>query len=112
TVVVDNATLHKAKRVQQWLATHPRFELLYLPTSCPDANPLTRAFGDVHAKCPRNHPRKRLWHLVGEVKQHLRVNGPWRYALSELYYTPEVTAAVEALKTADTSLTALSPLAA
>jgi hypothetical protein len=40
------------------------------------------------------------------------VNGPWRYALSELYYTPEVTAAVEALKTTAGSLAAPSPLAA
>jgi transposase len=112
TVVVDNAKLHKAERVQQWLATHPRFELLYLPTYCPDANPIERAFGDVHDKCTRNHTRKRIWHLVGDVKQHLRVNGPWRYALSELYYTPEVTAAVNALKTADSSLAALSQLAA
>ena len=42
-----------------------------------------------------------MWHLVQDVKQHLRVNGPWRYALSEIYYTPEVTAAVEALHAAD-----------
>jgi DDE superfamily endonuclease len=112
TVVVDNAKLHKAERVQQWLATPPRFEVLYLPTYCPDANPIERAFGDVHDKCTRNHTRKRIWHLVGDVKQHLRVNGPWRYALSELYYTPEVTAAVNALQTADSSLAALSQLAA
>jgi transposase len=112
TVVVDNAKLHKAERVQQWLATHPRFEVLYLPTYCPRANPIERAFGDVHDKCTRTHTRKRIWHLVGDVKQHLRRNGPWRYVLSELYYTPEVTAAVDALKTADSSLAALSPLAA
>jgi hypothetical protein len=112
TVVVDNAKLHKAKRVQQWLVTHPRFALLYLPTSCPDANPIERAFGDGHDKWTRTHTRKRLWHLVGDVKPHLRVNGPWCYVLSELYYTPEVRAAVNALKTAESSLAALSQLAA
>jgi transposase len=112
TVVVDNAKLHKAKKVQPWLAAHPRFALLYLPTYCPDANPIERAFGDVHDNCTRNHTRKRIWHLVGDVNQHLRVNGPWRYALSKLYYTPEVTATVEARKTADSSLAALSQLAA
>jgi transposase len=111
-VVVDNAKLHKAKKVQQWLAAHPRFELLYLPTYCPDANPIERAFGDVHDKCTRNHTRKRLWHLVEDVQQHLRVNGPWRYALSDIYYTPEVTAAGEALQAKDCSLAALSQLAA
>ena len=112
TVVVDNAKIHHAKKVQQWLAAHPRFEVLYLPTYCPRANPIERAFGDVHDKCTRNHTRKRMRHLVQDVQRHLRSNGPWRYALSELYYTPEVTAAVEALQAADRSLTALSQLAA
>jgi transposase len=112
TVVVDNAQLHQAKKVQQWLAAQPRLELLYLPTYCPDANPIERAFGDVHDKCTRNHTRTRIWHLVKEVKQHLRVNGPWRYALSKLYYTPEVTAAVEALQAAAAPPVVISPLAA
>lgn len=112
TVVVDNAKLHKAKKVQQWLAAHPRFELLYLPTYCPQANPIERAFGDVHDKCTRNHTRKRMWHLVQDVKQHLRVNGPWRYSLSEIYYTPEVTAAVAALQAASSTLAEISQLAA
>ena len=96
TVVVDNAKLQKAKKVLQWLAAHPRLALLYLPTDCPRANPIERAFGDVHDNCTRTHPRKGIWHLVHDVKLHLRVNGPWRYALSEIYYTPEVTTAVAA----------------
>ena len=112
TVVADNAKLHKAKKVQQWLAAHPRFELLYLPTYCPDANPIERAFGEVHDKCTRTHPRKQIRHLVQDVKQPLRVKGPWPYALSRLYYTPEVTVAVEALRTAQTTPAELSQLAA
>jgi transposase len=112
TVVVDNAKLHKAKKVQQWLAAHPRFALLYLPTYCPDANPIERAFGDVHDKCTRNHTRQRMWHLVRDVKQHLHVNGPWQYALSELYYTPEVTAAVATLRAAQSAPTVITQLAA
>ena len=112
TVVVDNAKIHQAEKVKKWLAAHPRFELLYLPTYCPRANPIERAFGDVHDKCTRNHTRKRMWHLVQDVKQHLQVNGPWRYALSELYYTPEVTAAVEALQAAHTTPAEISQLAA
>lgn len=112
SVVVDNAKIHKAEEVSKWLATHPRFELLYLPTYCPRANPIERAFGDVHDKCTRNHTRKRMWHLVQDVKQHLQVNGPWPYALSELYYTPEVTAAVQALRAAETAQEEISQLAA
>jgi transposase len=112
TVVADNAKIHHAQKVQQWLAAHPRFELLYLPTYCPRANPIERAFGDVHDKCTRNHTRKRMWHLVQDVKQHLRSNGPWRYALSEIYYTPAVTAAVAALQVALTAPIETSQLAA
>ena len=112
TVVADNAKIHKAAKVQQWLAAHPRFELLYLPTYCPRANPIERAFGDVHDKCTRNHTRKRMRHLVQDVHQHLQVNGPWRYALSDIYYTPEVTAAVTALQAALSTPAEISPLAA
>ena len=111
-VVVDNAKIHQAHTAQQWLASPPRFELPYLPTYCPQANLIEEAFGDVHDKCTRHHTRKRMWHLVQDVKQHLQGNGPWRYALSEIYYTPEVTAAVQALRTAEISPAVLSPLAA
>lgn len=111
-VVADNAKIHHAVEVEKWLAAHPRFELLYLPTYCPRANPIERAFGDVHDKCTRNHTRKRMWHLVHDVKQHLHSNGPWPYALSDLYYTPEVTAAVQALRAAEIAPEEISQLAA
>jgi hypothetical protein len=94
-VVVDNYKIHKAKAVAQWLASHPRVTILFLPTYCPRANPIERAFGDVHDCCTRNHTRKRLRDLVADVEAHLHVNGPWQYRLSELYYEPAVTAAVE-----------------
>jgi transposase len=94
-VVVDNYKIHKAKAVEQWLKQHPRIELVYLPTYCPKANPIKGAFGDVHDKCTRNHQRKRLGDLVAEVIKHLQVNGPWKYKLSAIYYTPEVTAVIE-----------------
>jgi transposase len=94
-VVVDNYKIHKAKAVEDWLAHHPRVTLLLLPTYCPRANPIERAFGDVHDLCTRNHTRKRLLDLVADVVEHLDVNGPWQYKLSDIYYDPAVTAAVE-----------------
>ena len=69
--------------------------LLFLPTYCPRANPIERVFGDVHDCCTRNHQRKRLSNLVADVEDHLHLNGPWRYRLSDLYFEPAVTAAVE-----------------
>ena len=68
---------------------------LWLPTSCPQANPIERAYGDVHDCCTRNHRRKRLPELVADGEDHLHQNGPWQYKLSDLYYEPAVTAAVE-----------------
>ena len=98
-VVVDHYGIHKAKAVERWLAAHPRFELLFLPTYCPQANPIERAFGDVHDKGTRNHQRTRIEDLVWDVERHVATNGPWKYKLSHLYYTPEVRTAVERLTT-------------
>lgn len=98
-IVADNYKIHKAKAVGEWLARHPRFELLWLPTYCPEANPIERAFGDVHDKVTRNHTRKQLHWLVWDVKEHFRRNGPWRYKVPEIYYEPEVTNAVIELST-------------
>ena len=94
-VVVDHDKIHKAKAVAQWLAAHPRGRLLLLPTYCPRAHPIARAFGDVHDCCTRNHQRQRLPDLLADVEDHLHVNGPWQYKLSNLYDEPAVTAAVE-----------------
>ena len=94
-VVVDNYCMHKAHAVTKWLAAHPRFALLWLPTYCPRANPSERAFGDVHDKCTRNHKRKRLRDVVSAVERHLHVNGPWLYKRSRIYDEPAVTAVVE-----------------
>jgi putative transposase len=98
-VVVDHDKIHTAKAVEQWLATHPRVTLLLLPTDCPRANPIERAFGDVHDGCTRNQRRKRLPDLVADVAEHLHVNGPWLYKLSGIYDEPAVTAAVEKIAT-------------
>jgi hypothetical protein len=84
SVVGDNSCIPKAKAVEQWWASPPRFVLLWLPTYCPRANPLERVFGDVHDKCTRNHKRKRLRDVVQDVEQHGQVNGPWRYNLSQI----------------------------
>ncbi len=100
-VVVDNYRIHTATAVVEWLREHPRFELVFLPSYCPRANPIERAFGDVHDKCTRNHKRTRLNDLVGDVLWHLKRNGPWRYKLSDIYYTPEVDQAVAELGAAE-----------
>jgi putative transposase len=100
-LVADNYRIHKAKVVEEWLKHHPRFEIIWLPSYCPKANSIERAFGDVHDKCTRNHKRTRIDELVSDVRWHLKRNGPWRYQLSSIYYTPEVDAAVTELFAAE-----------
>jgi putative transposase len=98
-VVVDNYKIHKAQAVQSWLATQPRFHLLWLPTYCPRANPMERLFGDVHDKVTRNHKRKRLRDLVADVARYFNQNGPWLYRLSTIYQEPTVTTMLNRLRT-------------
>ncbi len=76
------------------LTTHPRFTRLWMPTYYPRANPIERAFGGVHDGCTRHHQRQRLPHLVADVEDHMHLNGPWKYLLSDLYDAPAITAAV------------------
>jgi transposase len=99
-VVCDNYRIHTAKAVVEWVSLHPRFELVFLPSYCPQANPIERAFGDVHDKCTRNHKRTQISDVVSDVLWHLKANAPWRYKLSRIYYTPEVDQAVTELATA------------
>jgi hypothetical protein len=101
SIVVDNDKIHQAKAVEQWLATHSRVTRLFLPTSCPRANPLERAFGDVHDCCTRNHRRQRLPDLVADVAEHLQINGPWQSTLAEIDDDPAVTTAVEKIAAAE-----------
>ena len=82
-MVVDNYTIHHAKAVEQWPAAQLRVARLWLPTYCPRANPIERAYGDVHDLYTRNHTHQRLRDLVADVEAHLQVNGPWPYKLSE-----------------------------
>jgi transposase len=97
-VVVDNYKIHKAQAVHSWLEAHPRFELVFLPTYCPRANPIERIFGDVHDHVTRNHKRKRIRDLVSDVIRYLTTHGPWRYYRSEIYDTSEITAALRKLQ--------------
>jgi len=39
-IVADNYKIHTAKAVERWLAQRPRFNVLWLPSYCPQANPI------------------------------------------------------------------------
>ena len=103
---MDHDPIHQAKAVEPWWAKPPRGERLFLPTDGPRANPLARAFGDVHDLCTRNHTRTRWRDLVADVVEHLHVNGPWRDQRSDIYDDPAVTVAVESMTMEETLVAA------
>jgi transposase len=41
-IILDNGSIHKATEVLEWLATHPRIQLVWLPTYSPHLNPVER----------------------------------------------------------------------
>jgi len=94
-VVVATDRIQQAKAVEAWLANHPRVPLLCWPTSCPRANPIERALGDGHDRCPRHHPRQRVRERVADVEGHLDLHGPWPSTLSDRSCEPAVTATIE-----------------
>jgi len=40
----------ESEAVDRWLEEHSRFELIWLPSYCPKANPIEPVFGDGHEK--------------------------------------------------------------
>lgn len=41
-IILDNYSIHKAKIVQEWLTSHPRVKLYYLPCYLPQLNPVEK----------------------------------------------------------------------
>ena len=46
-LIADNYATHKHPAVQEWLATHPRFEMHFTPTSASWLNMVERFFRDI-----------------------------------------------------------------
>lgn len=54
-MILDNASWHKAHLVQDFLATHPRIELVWLPTGCPKLNPVERIWRRLKDRVAADH---------------------------------------------------------
>ena len=96
-VVVDNCAIHKAKAVGQWLASHPRIQLLFLPPIVPGPTRLSGRLGMYMINAPgitRVHTWK-SWSVM--LSSTASTMGPGAMRLSHLYHEPEVTTAMEAL---------------
>jgi transposase len=96
-VVADNYSIHNAGDVRCWLARHPRFVLLWLPSCCPKAHPIERIFGDLHDQITRNHRHQTLPLLLAEVQRYLRRRAH-HGRLPSIYSEPVVKSALRKLR--------------
>jgi len=54
-LIVDNASYHHSKEVNNWLLHHKRFRLLFLPPYSPNLNLIERLWKFFHQKVTWNH---------------------------------------------------------
>ncbi|GIW96238.1 MAG: hypothetical protein KatS3mg110_4279 [Pirellulaceae bacterium] len=71
-LILDNFKIHKSKQTQQFLRQlRGRVRLHFLPPYCPDANRIERVWRDLHDNVTRNHQRRSMDELVGNVLRYL-----------------------------------------
>ncbi|MBS9435580.1 IS630-like element ISPlu10 family transposase [Photorhabdus hainanensis] len=71
TLILDNYSIHKSRRVRDWLACHPKFNLLFLPVYSPWLNKIERLWQSLHETVTRNHGCQYMWQLLEKVKTFL-----------------------------------------
>lgn len=73
-VVLDNYVTHKTKRVQQWLARHPRFHLHFTPTYSSWLNQAERFFALLTERCIKRGVHHSTWQLEKDIRDYLERN--------------------------------------
>ena len=70
-LIVDNYKTHKTKKVQAWLARHPRFKLHFTPTSSSWINLVERFFAEITGKRIRRGVFKSVDELKAAIHDYL-----------------------------------------
>jgi transposase len=78
-VIVDNARIHTSQAVAQWLATHSRVQLIYLPTySSHRLNPVEKVWWDLKHNIAANRCFKSLAELDQAIHRYFANFSPER----------------------------------
>ena len=67
-IVAGNYATHKTPVIQQWLASHPRFQMHFTPTSSSWLNRVERWFGELTAKMIRRGAHKSVQALEADIR--------------------------------------------
>ena len=76
-LILDNYIIHKTDLVANWLAVHPKFELLFQPVYYPWGNQIERLWKSMHDTVTRNHRCTTLFQLCQQVKHFFNVVQPF-----------------------------------
>lgn len=77
TLILDNYSIHKSKKVRIWLEEHTHFHLLFLPAYSPWLNRIELLWRVLHEKVTRNHQFRFMWQLLEQVKNFLDSASPF-----------------------------------
>lgn len=70
-LLMDNLPAHFTRNIKEFLALHPQFEVLRLPTYSPELNPIERVFGDLDRQAIQNHHFKDTEELEWRIEAWL-----------------------------------------
>jgi transposase len=73
-LIVDNYGTHKHPDVKQWLSTHKRFHLHFIPTSSSWLNLIERWFGEITRKRIRRGVFHNVPALVASIEEYIKLN--------------------------------------
>ena len=76
-LIVDNYIIHKSHITRRWLASNPKFELLFQPAYHPWVNDIERVWKTLHDTVTRNHRHPSMKKLLCAVRRFLDVCQPW-----------------------------------
>jgi len=71
-LILDNASAHKANKVEEYLRKVDRITLVFLPPYCPDLNPIEKLWKEVRKKVTHNFPFPNMDEMIGAVRDAFR----------------------------------------
>lgn len=72
-IILDSFSIHKAKAVQEWLASHPRVRLYHLPCYMPQLNPVEKIWWRLKAVVAANRLYGTMDALTNAVKTFFKL---------------------------------------
>jgi transposase len=73
-IILDNASIHKSKKVKKYLERHPSIHLFYLPTYSPEYNPVELFWKWIKPKVYGFAPLGGIQELVRRFRKYV-----WHY---------------------------------